>query len=242
MGPRLGRGLALPPLIAAARADGIAVAVHLEPYAGRTRREHGRRRRVPAHATASARSTSIAPLDLPVADWAAAQVALHAGGTTLFAQTPLVGAAAAAGFDGVYTYDIVTYGGSKFARLCDAGARAAAALRAVGRPRLRRAPRQRRPAWSKPRRHGATYDAMWRAAIARAADRVTITSYNEWHEGTQIEPAAPPTGTAGTATCRTTARGGCTAWLPRTRTWRGRATGRTSSAARRRVQLKTRAS
>ena len=44
----------------------------------------------------------------------------------------------------------------------------------------------------KPRRNGATYDAMWRAAIAARADRVTITSYNEWHEGTQIEPAARP--------------------------------------------------
>ena len=41
------------------------------------------------------------------------------------------------------------------------------------------------------RRHGATYDAMWHAAIEAGADRVTITSYNEWHEGTQIEPAAP---------------------------------------------------
>ena len=30
---------------------------------------------------------------------------------------------------------------------------------------------------------------MWRGAIRAAADVVTITSYNEWHEGTQIEPA-----------------------------------------------------
>ena len=30
---------------------------------------------------------------------------------------------------------------------------------------------------------------MWRAAIRAGADGVTITSYNEWHEGTQIEPA-----------------------------------------------------
>ena len=33
---------------------------------------------------------------------------------------------------------------------------------------------------------------MWRSAIAAGADEVTITSFNEWQEGTQIEPAAPP--------------------------------------------------
>jgi glycoprotein endo-alpha-1,2-mannosidase len=43
----------------------------------------------------------------------------------------------------------------------------------------------------KPRRHGQTYDAMWRAALASGADDITITSFNEWHEGTQIEPAVP---------------------------------------------------
>jgi hypothetical protein len=30
---------------------------------------------------------------------------------------------------------------------------------------------------------------MWAAALRAAPDVVTITSYNEWHEGTQIEPA-----------------------------------------------------
>jgi hypothetical protein len=30
---------------------------------------------------------------------------------------------------------------------------------------------------------------MWHAALAGGADRVTITSFNEWQEGTQIEPA-----------------------------------------------------
>ena len=43
----------------------------------------------------------------------------------------------------------------------------------------------------KPRRNGRTYDSMWAAAIRAHPDVVTITSYNEWHEGTQIEPAAP---------------------------------------------------
>jgi glycoprotein endo-alpha-1,2-mannosidase len=42
----------------------------------------------------------------------------------------------------------------------------------------------------KSRRNGITYDSMWSAAIAAKADGVTITSFNEWHEGTQIEPAA----------------------------------------------------
>jgi hypothetical protein len=30
---------------------------------------------------------------------------------------------------------------------------------------------------------------MWRTAIRAHPDLITITSYNEWHEGTQIEPA-----------------------------------------------------
>ena len=32
---------------------------------------------------------------------------------------------------------------------------------------------------------------MWHAALAAGADRITITSFNEWQEGTQIEPAIP---------------------------------------------------
>ena len=41
----------------------------------------------------------------------------------------------------------------------------------------------------KPRLFGETYDSMWKAALHAGADLVTITSYNEWGEGTQIEPA-----------------------------------------------------
>jgi hypothetical protein len=39
------------------------------------------------------------------------------------------------------------------------------------------------------RSNGATYDRLWNAALAASPDIVTITSYNEWGEGTQIEPA-----------------------------------------------------
>jgi hypothetical protein len=188
-----GRGSAedgrLPLVLAAARAAGVAVAAQLEPYPGRTVEDT-------VADVEYLRSYGIRtfyvyrPFDLPVFEWAAATAALHAQGSLLFAQTGLPGAAAAAGFDGLYTYDIVTYSGDKFRRLCNE-AHAVHLLcapsvgpgydarRADGDPRV------------KPRRDGDTYDAMWGSALAARADRVTITSFNEWHEGTQIEPAAP---------------------------------------------------
>jgi len=43
-----------------------------------------------------------------------------------------------------------------------------------------------------PRQDGATYDEQWQAALGTGVEPalVSITSFNEWHEGTQIEPAA----------------------------------------------------
>ena len=179
----------LPFVLAAARADQLSVAIHLEPYRGRTIAS------VVAD-VAYLRQLGITAVyvyrpfaDIAVSDWAAARQALHAGGTWMYAETAMIGTAAAAGFDGVYTYDIVTYGGRMFARFCDEAHRhhllcapsvgpGYDARRATGDPRV------------KPRRDGWTYDAMWRAAITAHPDFVTITSFNEWHEGTQIEPAA----------------------------------------------------
>jgi glycoprotein endo-alpha-1,2-mannosidase len=187
-----GRGspedLRLPEVIAAARADGLAVAVHLEPYDGRTVAST-------VADLAYLRGYGITtfyvyrPFDFPVAEWAAAASELHAGGSTLLAQTALAGAAAAGGFDGVYTYDIVVYGGSKFARFCAE----AHAVRLLCAPSVGPGYDARRGSGDpvvKPRRRGATYDSMWKLALAAHADRVTITSYNEWHEGTQIEAAS----------------------------------------------------
>lgn len=39
------------------------------------------------------------------------------------------------------------------------------------------------------RKNGRYYDRMWQAAVDSEALAVSITSYNEWGEGTQIEPA-----------------------------------------------------
>jgi glycoprotein endo-alpha-1,2-mannosidase len=49
--------------------------------------------------------------------------------------------------------------------------------------------------WNRPnqrsREEGAYYDRMWQAALALHPPLVSITSYNEWHEGTQLEAAQP---------------------------------------------------
>jgi len=39
-------------------------------------------------------------------------------------------------------------------------------------------------------RHGETYRILWQEAIAANPDWVLITSWNEWHEGSEIEPSA----------------------------------------------------
>jgi hypothetical protein len=106
----------------------------------------------------------------------------------MLAQTSLVGRAVAGGFDGVYTYDVLLWGAPSFARLCDqAHRKGLLCAPSVGPGYI--AVRGSLDTRRKLRKRGETYDAMWRAAIAARADLVTITSYNEWHEGTQIEPA-----------------------------------------------------
>jgi hypothetical protein len=43
--------------------------------------------------------------------------------------------------------------------------------------------------WFRPRLAGSTYDEWWQETIAADPQFVAIISFNEWHEGTQIEPA-----------------------------------------------------
>ena len=175
------------PLVAeAARAQGVHVAAHVEPYVDRsvasTVADIGYLRGLGIR-----RFYVYRPLDLPLDVWAEANAQLD--GVEVLAETGLVGAALRGGFDGVYTYDIVSFDGGTFARICAA----AHAKGLVCAPSVGPGYDARRGSLDsrvKRRRAGRTYDAMWRSAIAAGADRVTITSYNEWHEGTQIEPAA----------------------------------------------------
>jgi len=177
----------LPMILRAAKARGLDVAIHLEPYGGRTIASL-------ADDVAHLRSLGVSdfyvyrPLDVPAADWAQLNATLP--GTRMFAQTTLVGFAKLGGFTGVYGYDVLQYGGNSFGRLCEEAHRTGLlcapsvgpgydAARATGDLRV------------KPRRDGLTYDAMWISALRARPDLVTITSYNEWSEGTQIEAAKP---------------------------------------------------
>lgn len=180
-------------VVSAARKDGVQVAAHLEPYDGRT--VAGTRPDIAYLRTLGIRDFFVYhATDFPAADWAALTGGL--GGVRLFAQTNLVGFAQQAGFDGVYSYDILTTGAAQFRRVCEQAHRVHLlcgpsvgpgydAQRATGDTRV------------KPRRNGATYDAMWTTVLRAGADLVTITSYNEWLEGTQIEPARSARGYTG---------------------------------------------
>lgn len=210
----------LPLLMRAAKRRQLAFAIHLEPYPGRS------------PATVAADLAYIARLDvrdvfvyhpreLAAEDWA---TVLQAAPRSLrvFAGDADVGFAVAGGFAGFYTYDFVTWGGAEFRRLCTEAHRA----------RLLCAPsvgpgydgtRAGEPPATKPRRGGATYDALWSAALAAHPDYVTITSYNEWGEGTQIEPAAPRRGYESyDGAWGLTGASAATAYLTRTAYWAGR--------------------
>jgi glycoprotein endo-alpha-1,2-mannosidase len=180
----------LPLVLEAAKQNGLIVAIHVEPYAGRT----------PATTAADIRQlAALGVSDFYVYDpdrddpmaWAVALAPLDQ--VRVFGQTTLVGRAKAAGFDGLYTYDVGTWTGSTFARICNQ-AHAVGLLCAPSVGPGYDARLATGDSLIRLRHDGACYDRMWKRAIRAHADLVTITSYNEWQEGTQIEPARPQFG------------------------------------------------
>jgi hypothetical protein len=188
----------LPDLIKAVAGAGLHLAIHLEPYSGRT---------VAGVASDLAYLRGLGITGVYVyqadtagtaADWAPV-LAAHPD-MRFFAETGNLGSmlsgsfadyAAAAGFDGIYTYDGIRYGAPEMAATC-AAARQRRLLcspsvapgfdaRRAGSPQLGVVGAAA----------GLRYDTEWRAAFAAGADVVSVTSWNEWHEGTQIEPAKP---------------------------------------------------
>lgn len=101
------------------------------------------------------------------------------------------------GFDGFYTYfatDGFTYG-STTANWRDLGVWARRHdllfIPCVGPGYLDLRVRPWNRANVRDRENGRYYDHMFRSAIASGPDIIGLTSFNEWHEGTQIEPAVP---------------------------------------------------
>jgi hypothetical protein len=183
----------LPLVSEAAHRYGLDVAVHLEPYAGRT----------PASTAADIEelhATGVSDFYVydadrdPAADWAEALAALE--GIRVFGHTTLVGRAKASAFDGLYTYDVVTWNGALFRRLCTQAHRAGLLCAPSVGPGFDARLATHVDA-VRPRLRGGTYDRMWKTALRAKPDLLTITSYNEWQEGTQIEPAQRQVGRPG---------------------------------------------
>ncbi len=100
-------------------------------------------------------------------------------------------------FDGFYTYfgaDGFTYGSTaaNWARLHGFARRTGKIfVPSVGPGYVDTRIRPWNGRTTRARDQGAYYDRMFRAALDSGAAVLSITSYNEWHEGTQIEPAVP---------------------------------------------------
>jgi Glycosyl hydrolase family 99 len=118
--------------------------------------------------------------------WAATNADLPRG-VRIFANTLDLSGAKRAGFSGVYTYGRTTGLGS-YKALC----------KEVHRWGLLCAPsvypgyatkRAENNSLTVARRDGRHYDAVWTSAVRADPDVIVVTSYNEWHQGTQIEPA-----------------------------------------------------
>lgn len=102
-----------------------------------------------------------------------------------------------AGFDGFYSYfgsDGFTWGSSsknwgemgKFA-----AANSLLFIPSVGPGYIDTRIRPWNNSTTRERANGRYYEKMFKAAMAVKPEIISITSYNEWHEGTQIEPAVP---------------------------------------------------
>ena len=233
----------LPAVLREARRQRLSVAVQVEPYEKWLRTAKVLEADLGHLRDAGIRRVYVyRPFDdlLDVSAWQGLRTAFPE--LEMYAQTSDVARAAAAGFDGVYTYDVFATRGASFAGLC-ARARAArlACAPSVGPGyNAQRATSDHR---IRSRRAGKTYDDMWRAAIASQPDRITVTSYNEWHEGTQIEAARKrPKSVYGTyesyeGAYGRTGRAAESAYLVRTAYWTKAY--RVAAAARRLVRLAT---
>ncbi|HUP84438.1 MAG TPA: hypothetical protein VM143_02115 [Acidimicrobiales bacterium] len=194
-GPRSFEDRALPGVVSAAHQHGLRVAIHVEPYPGRTP-DLVQRDVLALSSRYGIREYWIYLSDGPSPEsWQTLTSVFQDMTFWAHGHAPSNGLrglfqayAARAGFDGVYTYDPVQYAPAQFETFCT-----------LARARGLRCSPSVSPGYDGrrgvpdpvvlPRLAGDRYDGSWTGAFAAGADVISITSYNEWHEGTQIEPA-----------------------------------------------------
>jgi glycoprotein endo-alpha-1,2-mannosidase len=204
-------------LFAAATAAGIRIAFHLEPYTGQTaasvaadiRYLIGRFGSSPAllrisRSTAASGSTAARPVfylfaasRLPTADLKASLDGLRGtpNDAIVMIHSPKASSAVRDGGDGVYTYDALASPGD-FATLVSDCRSAKIICSPSVSPGFDNHEAVATGQLFVGRQNGARYDAMWQAAISAGPEWISVTTFNEWHEGTQIEPAQQFTGGA----------------------------------------------
>jgi hypothetical protein len=235
----------VPRILTAAAKYGIKVAWHLEPYANRTAAStvadinyiNSRYGSSPAFYRDAAhgnRSAFYVFESLRITDWTAIEQVKNT--SIVLAQT--TDTSKVAHFGGMYTYDGIagaTAPGWKNASdFCKANGLVWAPSVAPGYLDDRAVPGNTTPTVN--RDNGAAYDRQWGNALAPATGGaptwVSVTSFNEWHEGSILEPArSSPPGGQGYLTYDgaygKTGAAAETAYLDRTRYWVNQFTGGT---------------
>ncbi|MDG4821740.1 ThuA domain-containing protein [Asanoa sp. WMMD1127] len=193
----------------AAAAAGVKVAWHLEPYTGQTAAStvadinyiNSRYGSHPAFYRSAEHGNKAAFYvfnSLSITDWAPLDAVT--GSNIVLAQTTDV--SKIAHFSGLYTYDVIA---GATAPGWESAGEYAKANNLIWSPSVgpgylddRAVPGNTTPTLA--RNNGATYDQEWTNALdptkGGVPTWVSITSFNEWHEGSTIEPArsSPPAG------------------------------------------------
>jgi hypothetical protein len=191
--------------------NGVKVCFHIEPYGGRTGSSvkadiqylydtYGSH---PAFLTVS-RSTRWGATSQPRGvfyvfesgrisntDWRANLDSLRgtAYDAIVIGQTTDASQIDASHFDGLYSYDALSFNGTEFQGISDTVKSLNSIFSAsVGPGYL---DQRVGGAGNKPRQNGDAYDSMFQNTMNCRTEWISITSFNEWHEGTQIEPATP---------------------------------------------------
>jgi len=189
---------ALPAVVAAAKAHGVQIGVQIEPYPNRTAASVLSDYQYLANLGIADIWVYMADL-MPASALAADNDAANALGVRTMGESGDVGFVKGGGFAqwawtahfrGVYLYDAINYNAPDFPAFCAAARIYGLVCAPVAAPGFS-AVRAEGVSYGMSRQNGYTYDDRWMGDLGARPDLVVITSYNEWHEGTQIEPAVP---------------------------------------------------